>query len=149
MKKSSPKKSFFTRAQKKHPYLLALANPHARAHYPITLGTRVSRFCVTSRDNPAFWLVHLYHMIYILVISVCLKALPSVHLAFRFYRTSHFERNRKREIIVIWWRLLKVHTSRFECCVATHGNLPVYTYVLHAFIWRSVIVLNVSFSCFI
>ena len=28
--KNPSKKSFFTRARKKHPYLLALANPHAR-----------------------------------------------------------------------------------------------------------------------
>ena len=62
------KKNPFLPARKKHPYLLALANPHAR----ITLGTRRYGFCVTSSWQYAFligpfvphdlytrfWLVH-------------------------------------------------------------------------------------------
>ena len=49
----SKKILFYPRA-KKHPYLLALANPHVRAHYPIKLGTRGSRFCVTSSWQSSF-----------------------------------------------------------------------------------------------
>ena len=64
--KNPSKKSFFYPRARKNPYLLALANPHAR----ITLGTRRLGFLVTSSEwnvkNPPFWLVHLYHMTSIL-----------------------------------------------------------------------------------
>ena len=60
--KNPTKKSFFTRAQK-HPYFLALANPHARALHSVP---GVMGFAWRHRDNTPFWLVHLYHMTSIL-----------------------------------------------------------------------------------
>ena len=108
------KKNPFLPARKKHPYLLALANPHAR----ITLGTRRYGFCVTSSWQYAFligpfvphdlytrfWLVHAILALYYYYYQVWIYTYCSQSSFFRNFFRSVEKANSLSLIFFHNWR---------------------------------------------